>query len=46
MPVEYNGAIYNCRVIIFNSKIILIRPKKYLANDGNYRETRWFTAWS
>ncbi len=22
-----------------------IRPKMYLANDGNYRETRWFTEW-
>ena len=22
-----------------------IRPKIYLANDGNYREMRWFTPW-
>jgi len=27
-------------------KIILIRPKLYLADDGNYREGRWFTGWS
>ncbi|KAG5249468.1 glutamine-dependent NAD(+) synthetase [Salix suchowensis] len=26
-------------------KIIMIRPKMWLANDGNYRELRWFTAW-
>jgi hypothetical protein len=26
-------------------EILLIRPKLYLANDGNYRETRWFTTW-
>lgn len=26
-------------------KIIGIRPKIYLANDGNYREMRWFTPW-
>lgn len=27
---------YNCRVIIYNGKILLIRPKMWLANDGNY----------
>ncbi|KAL5056110.1 hypothetical protein RYX36_036792, partial [Vicia faba] len=26
-------------------KIIMIRPKMWLANDGNYRELQWFTAW-
>jgi NAD+ synthase (glutamine-hydrolysing) len=25
---------------------LLIRPKKFLANDGNYREMRWFTPWT
>lgn len=25
--------------------ILLIRPKLFMANDGNYRETRWFTRW-
>ncbi|KAI3872053.1 hypothetical protein MKX03_001400 [Papaver bracteatum] len=23
----------------------MIRPKFWLANDGNFRESRWFTAW-
>ena len=23
----------------------MMRPKMWLANDGNYRELRWFTAW-
>jgi NAD+ synthase (glutamine-hydrolysing) len=23
----------------------MIRPKMSLANDGNYREFRWFSAW-
>ena len=27
---------YNCRVIIYDGKILLIRPKMWLANDGNY----------
>ncbi|RKO97911.1 hypothetical protein CXG81DRAFT_27171 [Caulochytrium protostelioides] len=46
MPVRYRNTHYNCRVIFLNSKIVLIRPKLYLANDGNYREMRWFTPWS
>jgi len=37
---------YNCRVIFLNRKILLIRPKMALANEGNYRELRWFTPWS
>lgn len=37
---------YNCRVIIADGKIVLIRPKIFLANDGNYRELRFFTPWT
>lgn len=37
---------YNCRVIFLNRKILLIRPKMALANEGNYRELRWFTPWT
>ena len=44
-PVVHKNVIYNCRVIIHNSKILLIRPKMWLANDGNYRELRFFTPW-
>lgn len=45
MPVMHKNIAYNCRVFFLNKKILLIRPKMSLANDGNYRETRWFTAW-
>jgi len=27
-------------------KILLIRPKMILVDDGNYRESRWFTPWT
>ena len=37
---------YNCRVVFLNREILLIRPKMYLAMDGNYREMRWFTPWT
>ncbi|KAI0322768.1 glutamine-dependent NAD synthetase with GAT domain-containing protein [Amylostereum chailletii] len=45
MPVMHKNVIYNCRVVIHNKQILLIRPKMWLANDGNYRELRYFTPW-
>ena len=37
MPVNHRGVRYNCRILIYNAQILLIRPKLWLANDGNYR---------
>ncbi|KAK2463654.1 hypothetical protein APHAL10511_004405 [Amanita phalloides] len=45
MPVIHKNVRYNCRVILHSRKILLIRPKMWLANDGNYRELRHFTPW-
>lgn len=45
MPVIKGSERYNCQVLCLNRKIIMIRPKMWLANDGNYRELRWFTTW-
>jgi NAD+ synthase (glutamine-hydrolysing) len=45
MPVAHFGVRYNCRVIMMNRRILMIRPKMWLAEDGNYREGRWFAAW-
>ncbi|CAA2993035.1 glutamine-dependent NAD(+) synthetase-like isoform X2 [Olea europaea var. sylvestris] len=45
MPVIKGSERYNCQVLCLNRKIVMIRPKMWLANDGNYRELRWFTAW-
>lgn len=44
-PVVHKNVIYNCRIIVHNRKILLIRPKMWMANDGNYRELRYFTPW-
>lgn len=46
MPVFNRGVLYNCDVIIYSGKVILIRPKLTLCDDGNYRESRWFTQWT
>jgi NAD+ synthase (glutamine-hydrolysing) len=45
MPVLYAGARYNCRVLCWNRRILLIRPKTSMADNGNYRESRYFTAY-
>ena len=44
-PVLHRGVPYNCRLWIVDRKIIGIRPKMFMANDGNYREMRYFTPW-
>ncbi|KAG5438785.1 hypothetical protein PCANB_002505 [Pneumocystis canis] len=46
MPIIHQGKRYNCRVIIYNKRILLIRPKLWLANNGNYREMRYFMGWN
>ena len=45
MPIAHHAVLYNCRVTVANRKVVHIRPKMWLANDGNYREMRWFTPW-
>ena len=45
-PATHRGARYNCRVFIVNGEIVFVRPKRALADDGNYREGRWFVAWT
>lgn len=46
MPIMFKGVRYNCRVICLDGRILLIRPKVWLANDGNYREMRYFIPWT
>jgi NAD+ synthase (glutamine-hydrolysing) len=45
MPVLYGGVRYNCRVLCYERKLLLVRPKIALADNGNYRESRYFTAY-
>ncbi|EDO14834.1 hypothetical protein Kpol_364p6 [Vanderwaltozyma polyspora DSM 70294] len=45
MPVLHKNVRYNCRLLSLDGEILFIRPKIWLANDGNYREMRFFTPW-
>jgi len=46
MPVMHRNVTYNCRVAFYNGQLLLIRPKMMMCDDGIYRESRWFTAWT
>lgn len=46
MPVMHKNVTYNCRVAFLNRRILLIRPKMQMCEDGNYRESRWFSPWT
>ncbi|KAK3346645.1 glutamine-dependent NAD(+) synthetase [Lasiosphaeria hispida] len=46
LPLLHRNCRYNSRAIILDGKIICLRPKLYLANDGNFREMRFFTPWN
>lgn len=45
LPVLHRGVRYNARAFLLDRRILLIRPKMALADDGNYREGRWFAPW-
>ncbi|KAH8875845.1 Glutamine-dependent NAD(+) synthetase [Schistosoma japonicum] len=45
MPILLGGVAYNCRTVLLNGTVLLIRPKLVLADEGLHRESRWFTPW-
>jgi predicted amidohydrolase len=42
-PILHNNVRYNCRVLCLDRRILFIRPKMTLADDGNYREGTYAT---
>ena len=46
MPVLHRSIAYNCKVILYNDKVMFIRPKMHLADEGNYRERRFFMGYT
>lgn len=45
MPVLHRSVRYNTRVFVLNGQVLLIRPKVWMANDGEYHEPRFFSPW-
>lgn len=44
MPVPFYNSLYNCAVVISDSKICGIVPKKHIANYNEFYEKRWFAS--
>jgi NAD+ synthase (glutamine-hydrolysing) len=42
VPLDLNGILYNCAVVIQHKKILGIVPKHYLPNYHEFYEKRWF----
>lgn len=45
LPIQHRGCSYNARLIALNGRVLAIRPKLDLCNDGNFREMRYFSPW-
>ncbi|KAI1174799.1 glutamine-dependent NAD(+) synthetase with GAT domain-containing protein [Nemania sp. FL0916] len=45
LPVMHRGNRFNCRALCLDGQLLCLRPKMYLANDGNFRENRFFVPW-
>lgn len=42
-PIELDGELYNCAVVIQNGRILGVVPKTYLPNTGEFHEKLWFS---
>lgn len=44
VPIEVDGAIYNCAVVLQHGQILGINVKTYLPNYKEFYEKRWFSS--
>src|SRR6185312_14553966 len=42
-PLQHNGALYNCAVVISRGRILGVTPKSFLPNYREFYENRWFS---
>ena len=43
-PLQYDGRLYNCAVVIHDGKVLGVVPKTFLPNYREFYERRWFTS--
>ncbi len=46
MPVEYEGSLYNCAVVLAAGRVVAVVPKTYLPDYNEFYERRWFESGS
>lgn len=44
LPIEYNGSLFNCGVVIQKGKVLGVVPKINLPNYNEFYEKRWFVS--
>jgi len=44
MPLQQNGRIYNCGVVLAQGLVVGVVPKTYLPTTNEFYEERWFTS--
>ena len=45
-PLQYDGRLYNCAVVIHRGRVLGVVPKSFLPNYREFYERRWFTSGS
>ena len=45
LPLRHGGVLYNARAFCLDGRVLLLRPKMAMCEDGNYREGRYFSPW-
>ncbi|MGD9633911.1 MAG: NAD(+) synthase [Pirellulales bacterium] len=45
LPMDYEGAVYNCAAMACDGRLLGIVAKQHLAGDGIHYEPRWFRRW-
>jgi len=45
LPHYYNGAVYNCAVMVQDKKVLGVNAKRVLPREGVHYEPRWFRPW-
>jgi NAD+ synthase (glutamine-hydrolysing) len=43
-PLQYDGRLYNCAVVIHAGRVLGVVPKSFLPNYREFYERRWFTS--
>lgn len=46
MPVIHRSICYDCKVLCLNRKILFVRPKTELCDEGVYKESRYFVSYN
>ena len=45
LPLNHEGKLYNCSIVVHDQKILGVYAKQFMALDGVHYEPRWFRPW-